>query len=393
MKLSDLQQEQAQLQESVLAVRSLLETENRVMNEEETKTIETVTRRLAELKSNIAAIELADEIARSQKPIEVVQKPIDKKVEMKSLELVRELAEAGRQTENVIKRNQELGSGIASMGVFVERNYSFGTNGGDMSPVKVDGLNVLEGDPALWKQLNATVYSDLKGSTQVLPFMDAFAGQAVGEKGTITRDTTAPSSVTLTPTRVGIQIEVTREGLATFSDGTWNGVMQNAYKAIDRKITGKVYAAVLAGATEVAAADDISKASFDLLEGSVPVDGIYMMNRSTFFEAKGVDIAVAGSGKFLVSRLGQDRGETYEGSPIFHSGLFLDGAKKKYVFYGVSGNIAIGFWGMDAYEVIVDPLTKAADGVLVITISKIVDVKIPNVAKAFVRTTDLDTAS
>ena len=203
----------------------------------------------------------------------------------------------------MIKRNQELGSGIASMGVFVERNYSFGTNGDDMSPVKVTGLNVLEGNPALWSQLGATIYSDLKGSTQVLPFMDAFAGQAVNEKGSIVRDQTAPSSVQLVPSRVGIQIEVTREGLATFSEGTWNGVMQNAYKAIDRKITGKVYAAVVAGATEVAAADGLTKTDFDLLEGSVPVDGIYMMNRSTFFQAKGVDIAVAGSGKFLVSRL------------------------------------------------------------------------------------------
>jgi hypothetical protein len=391
MKLSDLLQEQAQLQESVLAVRSLMETENRLMNEDETKQIEEVTRKLAELEVNIAAIKTAEEIARSAKPIEVVKPNEQNKVEMKSLELVRELANAGRQTDNVIKRNSELGEGIASMGVFVERNYSFGTNGANLSPVQVGSLNVLEGTPDLYAQLGATIFGDLKGSTQVLPFMDAFAGQAVAEKGTITRDTTATNSVTLSPARVGIQIEVTREGLATFSEGTWNGVLQNAYKAIDRKITANVYAAVLAGATEVAAATALDKASFDLLEAAVPVDGIYMMRRPTFFGAKGVKIDT-GSGLFLAQRVGQDKGQTYEGTPIFHSGYFVDGANKKYVFYGVPGNIAIGFWGQDAYEVIVDHLTKAADGKLVITISKIVDVKIPNVAKAFVRTVDLDPA-
>ena len=56
MKLSDLLQEQAQLQESILAVRSLTETENRLMNDDETKNFETVTRRLEELATNIAAI-------------------------------------------------------------------------------------------------------------------------------------------------------------------------------------------------------------------------------------------------------------------------------------------------------------------------------------------------
>jgi hypothetical protein len=149
-----------------------------------------------------------------------------------------------------------------------------------------------------------------------------------------------------------------------------------------------IYTAVLAGATEVAAGA-FTKVGFDALEGSVPTDGNYMMARSSFFEAKSVPID-AGSGKFLATKQGQDYGETYEGTPIFHSSNFVDGAGLQYICYGVASNIALGFWGNDSYEIIVDPLTKAAKGTLVITISKIVDVKIPNVAVAWSRSADLD---
>lgn len=389
MDLNQLLQLRKEKQDELVAIRSLMVKEDRQMNEDEAANVEEITRSISEFDKNIELAEQAEVIERSVE--NVIDNNQNQDNEMNSLELVRSLAQDGQKSEAVGANNAKIAENVATQGVFVTRNYSHATNGGDMSPTRVQGLNVLEGKSAIWAQCGATLYTGLKGGTQKLPFMDAFAGQLVAEKGAIARDETAPAHVELTPERYGIQIEVTREGLTTYSQTTWNGVLDNASKAIDRKISATMYSRILAGATEEAAGA-ISKAGFDALEGAVPVDGAYFMARKTFFESKGEVIGGTGSGRFLTNRVGQDRGETYEGTPIFHSGLFEDGANQQYVVYGVTDNIALGFWGDDAYEIIVDPYTKAASGVLVITISRIADIKIPNVAKAFAKSPDLDAA-
>lgn len=390
MKVSDLKIKKSEISEELKVLRGLIDSENRPLTEEESTKVTELTRDLSSVESSISLIEKDEELSRSV----VVEQPEVKKEMKNSLELVRHLADNnGQQSPEILDVNRELGEKIATQGVFISRNYSYGTNGVDLSPTRVGDLTVTEAavSPKLWDRMGCTVYNGLKGGTQKLPFMSTMLAEEVAEKAGITRNTTGTSHVELTPVRVGIQIEVTREGLGSYSQSTWDGVMANVMKAIDRKITAKVYAAAFAGATAVAGVA-LDKDGFDDLEGSVPVDGIYMMNRKTFYEAKGVAIDT-GSGKFLAMRESQDFGRTYEGTPIFHSGLFSDAANTKYVVYGVAGNIAIGFWGNDAYEVIVDPYTKADAGTLVITVSKLTDIKIPDAAVAFVKSPDLDPAA
>jgi hypothetical protein len=387
MLVHELKQLQAEKEAEFLVIRGLVAKSETGTTDEQRTEMQAITRSLENIKADITLAEQELAISRNI-PTVVAPQPVEK-TEMNSLQAIRALSTSGL-TPDLAARNKELAEGVISQGVFAKRNYSYGTNGADISPSMVQGLNILEGRTDIYRQCGATIYPDLKGSTQRLPFMDAFAGQVVAEKGTITRDQTSPSSVELVPQRVGIQIEVTREGLDTFNQTTWDGILANAGKAIDRKLSAMTYTAILAGATAVATGA-ITKVGFDALEASVPVDGVYFMARKTFYEAKGVPID-AGSGKFLAQRNGQDIGETYEGVPIFHSGLFADGAAQQYVTYGVPSNIAIGFWGNDAYELIVDPFTKAADGTLVVTISRIADIKIPNVARAFSKSPDLDVA-
>lgn len=388
MDLNALKQQKAEATKKLLTLQRSATDSNEPMTDEQITEVKSLKRSLDNFDVEIQLAEQEIDLKRSL----VIDKPVDQTPakEVGSLAAVRSLSEKG-MTPELIARNSELAENVQTQGVFAKRNYSHGTNGAAISPSLVRGLNILEGRTDLYRQCGSTIYEDLKGSTQRLPFMDAFAGQLVAEKGAITRDQTAPTSVELVPERYGIQIEVTREGLATFNQVTWDGILANAAKAIDRKISAQMYAEILAGATTVTGADDLSKASFDLLESSVAVDGSYFMKRKTFYGAKSIAID-SGSGQFLAKRVAQDIGETYEGVPIFHSGLFVDATDEKYVAYGVPSNIAIGFWGNDAYELIVDPFTKAANGTLVITISRIADIKIPNVANAFVKSADLDPA-
>jgi len=391
MKKSDLEIKKSGIAESLLAIRELAKTEDRVLNGEEVTKVTELTRDLTNLEASIVLEDQADELARNLNP---TKEPIVEKKVKTSLELVRDLANAkGQLPDHIQEINREVAAGIASEGVFISR-FDYASDGANMSPKRVSGLTITESpvSPALWEDMGLTVYPSLTGGTQKLPYMSTILAEEVAEGVGITQQDPSTNHVELTPSRVGVQISVTREGLQTYNQATWDGVMKNVLESIDRKITAKVYAKAYAGATIVAAVTTFTKANFDTLEGSVPVDGKYMMSRKSFFTAKAVVID-SGSGKFLANRVSQDYGETYEGTPIFHSGLFVDASKTKYVVYGAMKQIAIGFWGNDAYELIVDPFTNALKGELLITVSKLVDIEIPDVAIAFVKSADLDPTS
>ena len=394
MKKSDLEIKKDGISKELLAIRDLSGEENRVLNAEEVTKVDELTRDLGSVEASIKLEDEADALARNLKK-EVKKEEV--KVERKlGLDLVRDLVDnAGRQTPEIIASNKEVARGVDTQGIFISRaGFTDGTDGANFSPIGVSGLTITESPvtPPLYKQMGLTTYPSLAGGTQKLPYMSTITAEQVAEGVDITQTAASSSSVELSPVRVGVQIQVSREGLATFNQATWDGVMKNVLQSIDRKITAKVYAAAYAGATTVAAATSFSKANFDLLEAAVPVDGKYLMSRASFFSAKSVKLDT-GSGRFLANRVSQDLGETYEGTPIFHSGLFSDASKTKYVVYGAMENIAIGFWGDDAYEIIVDPYTNALGGELLITVSKLVDVKIPDAATAFAKSADLDPTS
>jgi hypothetical protein len=123
----------------------------------------------------------------------------------------------------------------------------------------------------------------------------------------------------------------------------------------------------------------------------VELDGAFLANRATFFEAKGQPID-AGSGRFLVERAGDvkvGRGVSYDGTPFWYSNLFEDGVDQKYVVYGDTSKIFVADYGM--VEVIIDKYTQAAAGKVIITVNKLADVALKNPA-AFAKTPDLDPA-
>lgn len=393
MKKSDLEIKKTEISRELVAIRDLMKTENRVLTEDEVAKVTDLKRDLANVDASLALADDDDSLQRNVATV-VTPEPAKNTKPKTSLDLVRDLANSkGEVPEHIKEINRNVAAGVDTQGVFISR-FNYGTNGDDFSPKKVAGLTVTESpvSPALYTKMGLTTYPSLNGGTQKLPFMSTILAEEVAEGVGITPISPTTNHVELTPSRVGVQISVSREGLGTYNQATWDGVMKNVLEAIDRKITAKVYAAAYAGATTVTAANAFTKAAFDLLEGSVPVDGKYLMSRASFFSAKSVAIDV-GSGKFLANRVSQDFGETYEGSEIFHSGLFTDASTTKYVIYGALSQIAIGFWGQDAYELIIDPFTNALKGELLITVSKLVDIKIPDAATAFVKSADLDPTS
>lgn len=376
MDLHSLKQLKSEQGEKLEAIRSIVEKENRQMTDDEKNTLAEVKRTVADLDAKIDLVNNTMELERN---VMEVKPEVDKV--MGNLEAVRSLVDNG-QGKDLVERNSAIGQGIKTMGVLVSRAYTDGTDGAAISPDKVGaGINYLEGKPALWDEINATKYVNLAGGTQRLPFMDIFAGAQKAEGDAFADETVAPSSIELTPRRFGTTITVSREGLSTFNPSTWDGIMANAMKVIDRQITGEIFVQA-ATTTNNTSATAHSKGNYDELEGSVPVDGVYFMSRAQFYKAKGVKLD-DGSGLFLAKRVSQDKGETYEGTPLYHSSLFASPADV--LVYGVPNNIAVGFWGNDAYEIIVDPYSAKKSGELEITISKIADVQVVNKDVAFAK--------
>lgn len=378
MDLNTLKQERKEAGDKLMVIRSRVKTENRQMTEDENTEFKMISRSLESLDSNIALAEQSLELERSLGGVDP-----NVKTKMSDLAAVQLFVKRGQASE-VIDRNKDIGDGIQTMGVLVSRGYSDAVDGAHLSPDNVaPSINYLEGVPDLWKEVDATIYRDLKGGTQRMPFMSTFAGAIVGEGVDLAVETVNPTSVELTPNRYGTTISVSREALATYSAGAWESIMGNARKVIDRQMTAQIFVQA-ATTTNTTGATTHTKDNYDELEGSVPVDGIYFMSRKQFYKAKGVQVATGAGEGFLVERNGQDKGLTYEGTQVRHSELFA--APADTVVYGVGNNIAVGFWGQDAYEIIVDPYSLKKSGELEITISKIADVVVVNKDVAFAKT-------
>ena len=261
----------------------------------------------------------------------------------------------------------------------------------DVIPLDIAKLDILGKEP-LYKQMGATVMTGLKG-TIMLPYENPILADLYAELAAITGDTVTPDGILVQPHRFSVQKTFTLETINSATDEFLTSILADMVKGTDRRITAEIYTKLLGYASEVAAADAVSKAGFDALMGGAEVEGggAFFSPRATFFEAKSIAID-AGSGRFLVEMIGDSAasaGRTYDGVPYWYSTMFTDAADTKFFVYGDPQKIFIGDYGQ--VEVIVDKFTKAAEGQVVITVNKIADVKVLN-PNAFVKSADLDPA-
>jgi len=261
---------------------------------------------------------------------------------------------------------------------------------GNVIPNYIADLDILGYEP-IWKQMGTDVLSGAKG-TFTLPFEDPIIGELALELVPQSGDIVTPDGILIKPKRFTVRKTFTVETLSSATDNFLQSVLGDMVKGCDRAITKEVYAKALAVAS-VIAGSDITKTGFDaLMAGAeVELDGAFLANRKTFFEAKALPID-AGSGRFLVERAGNvniGQGVVYDGTPFWYSNLFEDGVDQKYVVYGDTSKIFVADYGM--VEIIVDKYTMADTGQVVITVNKLADVAVKNPI-AFAKTADLDPA-
>ncbi|WP_430811273.1 MULTISPECIES: HK97 family phage prohead protease [unclassified Carboxylicivirga] len=344
-----------------------LELERKLAEEQEAK-------KKAETEAAKANAELKRK-EEAEKAAEELKRKAAEEQEGDYLKLVRKAAEADNGGTLVLER--AAGDGTT-------------TTEAQMIPKAVAELSI-KGKEPIWEQLNTNHHPNAVGNI-VLPYRSPKVGQTVAERAAYTRDTVSPQGNILQPKRFGHTFEITVETLAAAGDAYFQKLIVDGMKAADRKFDEYIYTKLLAGATPVAAASELTKADFDKLQAAVDSDGetSVMSTRSTFFEAKDVKID-AGSGRFLVEKTGKYKGETYDGLDYIYSSNFVEVANEKHVVMGdMSAGLATADWNKT--EVIVDKLTGAKQGIIYVTVNKLMDAALCN-PLVVVKSADLDQAA
>ncbi|MBK3516703.1 HK97 family phage prohead protease [Carboxylicivirga marina] len=300
-------------------------------------------------------------------------------------ELKRKAAEAvsGDYLKLVRKAADEGGS------VLLERAAGDGSTATEaqMIPKAVAELSI-KGKQPIWEQLNTNHFPNAVGTIN-LPYRSPKVGERVAELAAYTKDTVSPLGNLLTGKRFGHTFQITVETLAAAGDAYFQKLIVDGMKAADRAFDKYIYEKLLAGASEVAEANAYDDASFNALQEAVDSDGetIALSTKKAFFKSKGAKLD-AGSGKFLVTKSGANKGETHDGIDYFFSTNFAEAANEEHVVMGdLSAALATADWNKT--EVIVDKITGAKSGIINITVNKIMDAALAN-PTVVVKSADLD---
>lgn len=286
--------------------------------------------------------------------------------------------------------HNELSRGVeGSTGILVPFHRSASVNNATTHATSVDvrfdpNLSILGYEP-LYRQMGLTIVEGLQGTLKLGKKTHDVAGK-YSESAEVTAESNVPTFVTMVPERFGITDAFTKELLAQINPAVQAAIVADMIKGCDRKITAEVYAVALAAATETAAGA-ITEAGFNALAAAVDMDGAFAMDRGSFFDAKAVKFDT-GSGIRLATQGEMNGvGKTWDGTPIYYSNLFSDGANQQYVVYGAWSELWLGFFG--GLEIVLDPFTRARYGEIVMTVNRLADAIIRNTA-AFVKSPDLD---
>lgn len=297
---------------------------------------------------------------------------------------------AGKLTGIEAEQHQELSRGLQTTGLLVPYQYrSASVNNATTHATSVDvtidpNLSIIGYEP-LYRNMGLTILDGLSGTLKLGKKTHDVAGK-YAESAEVTAESNVPSFVTMVPERFGITDAFTKELLAQVNPQVQAAIVADMIKGCDRKITAEVYTVALAAATQVDAGA-ITEAGFNALAAAVDMDGAFAMDRGSFFAAKAVAFDT-GSGMRLAKNGNMNGvGTTWDGTPIYYSNLFDDGAAKQYVLYGAWAEMWLGFFG--ALEIILDPYTRARYGEIVMTVNRLADAIVRN-SGAFKKSPDLN---
>ncbi|MFW6047642.1 MAG: hypothetical protein ACOCP4_07660, partial [Candidatus Woesearchaeota archaeon] len=272
MKLDELKQERSEKVEEMNQLISNADENQRDFNEDETNKWESLRNEVENIDKKINMLEKQDELNRS------IVNDTDKEELNKN-----ETMNKKRKLDEIVSENLR-GNTIQDFKIST-RDVTTDAN---ITSVDVEGLSVI-GKKSMaerLKGLGIKYMNNLTGGVE-LPYLQPVVAGDVSESEAY-ENKESLGSVNLSVGRVSVTETFTKEILMSGNEAVIAELIDEMMVGCERKLESKIYDVTLADATEVSAVTSITYDNIMKLEKELDADGIYLMPRSLFYDAKGV---------------------------------------------------------------------------------------------------------
>jgi HK97 family phage major capsid protein len=386
-----------ELQEEALNLRNQLseliatgQKEERELNEEETNTMAELRKSIDEINSQITEIEKQNKELESRKE-EIKNNKIEKEIRTMTLtNLINSVIEGRAFTEDEAKvmaeaRADFAKSGISPKGQIVYRSVMATVDGQGKETIAEDKLNL---EVAVRNNLIATkMGADFLGGLVGDLSIPKYAGSNVlwkGETETAENGRGAFSEINLTPKRLTATLDVSKQFLLQNSADVEAILVRDLAAAVAEKLDKTIFGeegenvnqpgGLFAGVGGEKALAEMTYEDVLALESAVEEKNghnyMFIVNPKVKFALKGTQMA---NGLQMVFDGGEIDGfKTISSNSVASNGIICMDPRE----------LVIGQWG--AYDITVDPYTKAADGQVRLVINAYFDAKLrgDKIAKA-----------
>jgi HK97 family phage major capsid protein len=386
-----------ELQEEALNLRNQLseliatgQKEERELNEEETNTMAELRKSIDEINSQITEIEKQNKELESRKE-EIKNNKIEKEIRTMTLtNLINSVIEGRAFTEDEAKvmaeaRADFAKSGISPKGQIVYRSVMATVDGQGKETIAEDKLNL---EVAVRNNLIATkMGADFLGGLVGDLSIPKYAGSNVlwkGETETAENGRGAFSEINLTPKRLTATLDVSKQFLLQNSADVEAILVRDLAAAVAEKLDKTIFGeegenvnqpgGLFAGVSGEKALAEMTYEDVLALESAVEEKNghnyMFIVNPKVKFALKGTQMA---NGLQMVFDGGEIDGfKTISSNSVASNGIICMDPRE----------LVIGQWG--AYDITVDPYTKAADGQVRLVINAYFDAKLrgDKIAKA-----------
>lgn len=379
MNVLELKEKSLELRKQLAELIAKGEAEQRELNEEETNTMAELRKSIDEINAQIEEIE--KENRTIQKNTIITE---NKEIRtMSLLKMINAVVEGRNFTEDEAKsiaeaRAEFAKSGISPKGQIVYRSIAATVDGSGKENVPEDkwNLEVAVRNNLVATRMGADFVSGLVGDCSI----PQYAGSNVtwkGETATADDGQGAFSEVTLTPKRLTATLDVSKQFLLQDSNDAEALLIRDLGAAIAEKLDKTIFGAEAGDNTKPAglfngvvgtkALTDINYDDVLALEEAVELANgsnyMFVVNPKVKFALKGTQMA---NGLQMV----------FDGSEIDgYTTISSNSVADKGIICMDPHELVIGNWG-SAFEITVDPYTKAADGQVRLVVNAYYDAKL-----------------
>ena len=373
MNVLELKEKSLELRKQLAELIAKGEAEQRELNEEETNTMAELRKSIDEINAQIEEIE--KENRTIQKNTIITE---NKEIRtMSLLKMINAVVEGRNFTEDEAKsiaeaRAEFAKSGIAPKGQIIYRSIAATVEGSGKENVPEDkwNLEVAVRNNLVATRMGADFVSGLVGDVSI----PQYAGSNVtwkGETATAADGQGAFSEVTLTPKRLTATLDVSKQFLLQDSNDAEALLIRDLGAAIAEKLDETIFGAG-SGDTNTPAG------LFNGVTGETALTAITYDDILALEEA--VELANGSNYMFVVNPKVKF---ALKGTQMVFDGDEIDGYKtissNSVVTNGIicmdPHELVIGNWG-SAFEIVVDPYTKAADGQVRLVVNAYYDAKL-----------------